>query len=154
MRAAHGQRDQKREPGGEPDEAEHEPSPLPPAGRSSGADSQPARRLARRAGPRWLTAGHLGSVTGARVATLYRHWPYGEPESWSGSRFRCAGQIALPEAALYHYKARVYDPYLGRFLQTDHIGYEYQIQRRICGGQPPIRITPSGVGRCSMRDFQ
>lgn len=40
------------------------------------------------------------------------------------SRFRYTSQIALPELALYHYKARVYDPGLGRFLQTDPVGYE------------------------------
>ncbi len=32
--------------------------------------------------------------------------------------------MALPEATLYHYKARVYDPAFGHFLQTDPIGYE------------------------------
>lgn len=40
---------------------------------------------------------------------------------WTGSRFRHTGQIALPEASLYHYKARVYDRVLGRFLQTDPV---------------------------------
>jgi RHS repeat-associated protein len=40
------------------------------------------------------------------------------------SRFRYTGQAALPELALYHYKARAYDPRLGRFLQNDPIGYE------------------------------
>ena len=49
--------------------------------------------------------------------------PYGEPNTWAGSRFRNTGQIALPEAQLYHYKARAYDPIQGRFLQTDPIGY-------------------------------
>ncbi|MEJ0058454.1 MAG: hypothetical protein WDM79_02175 [Terricaulis sp.] len=41
--------------------------------------------------------------------------PYGEPanDNWTGSRFRYTGQIALPEARLNHYKARVYDPVLG-----------------------------------------
>ena len=28
----------------------------------------------------------------------------------------------MPEAQLYHYKARAYDPATGRFLQTDPIG--------------------------------
>ena len=49
--------------------------------------------------------------------------PYGEPNTWAGSRFRYTAQIALPEAQLYHYKARAYDPTQGRFLQTDPIGY-------------------------------
>jgi len=74
----------------------------------------------------WLEADERGTViatsdaTGA--ATPYTYGPYGEPSTWSGSRFRYTGQIALPEGKLYHYKARVYDPGIGRFLQTDPIG--------------------------------
>ena len=33
------------------------------------------------------------------------------------------GQQWLPELGMYHYKARIYSPTLGRFLQTDPIGY-------------------------------
>ncbi len=74
-----------------------------------------------------LHADERGSViattdnTGA--ATVYTYGPYGEPNpSWTGSRFRYTGQTAIPEAHLYYYKARVYSPLLGRFLQTDPIG--------------------------------
>ena len=63
------------------------------------------------------TAGTTG------VVTPYTYGPYGEPASWAGSRFRYVGRVALPEAQLYHYKARAYDPATGRFLQTDPIGY-------------------------------
>ena len=77
--------------------------------------------------PRWLYADRQGSIIGTApssgVMTPYTYGPYGEPQSWAGSRFRYTGQIALPEAQLYHYKARVYDPAQGRFLQTDPIGY-------------------------------
>jgi uncharacterized protein RhaS with RHS repeats len=31
--------------------------------------------------------------------------------------------MAIPEAQLYHYRARAYDPMMGRFLQTDPIRY-------------------------------
>ncbi|GAM96817.1 wall associated protein [alpha proteobacterium U9-1i] len=74
---------------------------------------------------RHLVTDNLGSVIAASGAstTRYTYGPYGEPDAWTGSRFRYTGQITLPEVSLYHYKARVYDPALGRFLQTDPIGY-------------------------------
>lgn len=74
---------------------------------------------------RHLIADRQGSIiaeAGVGVAR-YQYGPYGEPNTWVGSRFRYTGQIALPELALYHYKARVYDPEIGRFLQTDPVGY-------------------------------
>src|SRR6201999_619070 len=83
--------------------------------------------------PRWLIADRQGSIiattNASGTATPYSYGPYGEPSAWTGgggamlSRFRYTGQIALPELQLYHYKARVYDPVLGRFLQTDPVGY-------------------------------
>jgi len=82
--------------------------------------------------PRWLHADDQGSVmaystsTGAE-GTIYGYGPYGEPDAtngWSGGRYRYTGQIMIPEAQLYYYKARVYDPKYGRFLQTDPVGYK------------------------------
>ena len=76
----------------------------------------------------WLHADERGSVIAtsndAGAVTPHAYGPYGEPNAWGGSRFGYTGQIALPEVALYHYKARAYDPASGRFLQTDPIGYE------------------------------
>src|SRR6185312_14206764 len=39
------------------------------------------------------------------------------------SRFQYTGQTWLPEIGIYYYKARLYNPAIGRFMQTDPIGY-------------------------------
>jgi len=97
---------------------------------------------------RYLITNHQGSVIAENGATtsLYRYGPYGEPDVWSGSRFRYTGQIALPEVQLYHYKARVYDPMLGRFLQTDPVGYEDGLNWYAFVGNDPLnRTDPAGL---------
>lgn len=74
----------------------------------------------------WLHADRQGSIIASSnasgVVTPYSYGPYGEPNDWTGPRFRYTGQVALPEMQAYYYKARIYDPAMGRFLQTDPIG--------------------------------
>ena len=89
----------------------------------------------------YLHADERGSViaasdnTGSAAANIYTYGPYGEPTAWTGSRFRYTGQTAIPEAHLYYYKARVYSPTLGRFLQTDPIGTKDDLNLYYIRGQ-------------------
>ncbi len=58
-------------------------------------------------------------------------------------------QTWLPEAGLYYYKARIYSPTLGRFLQTDPIGYGDGLNWYNYVGSDPINNTdPTGLQRC------
>lgn len=99
---------------------------------------------------RWFETDRLGSIVGVSDisgnVTPYTYGPYGEPQSWAGSRFRYTGQVALPEAQLYYYKARVYDPGMGRFLQTDPIGYDDGLNiYAYVHGDPLNSTDPSGL---------
>ncbi|MCP5510775.1 MAG: VCBS repeat-containing protein [Leptospiraceae bacterium] len=75
-----------------------------------------------------ITDGHgnvvSGGTFGGKSNIVYK--PYGEidREKSSGpdiTRFKYTGQEEDKETGLYYYKARYYDPMLGRFLQADSI---------------------------------
>jgi RHS repeat-associated protein len=77
---------------------------------------------------RSLVADNLGSITtvtnsSGTASYVDTYDDYGIPGASNTGRFQYAGQAWIPEIGLYYDKARTYSPTLGRFMQTDPIGY-------------------------------
>jgi len=100
---------------------------------------------------RWLLSDERGSVVSitdgaANALTTNTYDEYGQPGSANSGRFQYTGQMWLPQAQLYHYRARAYAPQLGRFMQTDPIGYKAGMNVYAYVGADPINlIDPLGL---------
>jgi RHS repeat-associated protein len=102
---------------------------------------------------RFLSSDERGSIisvsdsSGNRLA-VNAYDEYGIPAfgTLANQRFGYTGQMWLPDVGLWSYKARMYSPTLGRFMQSDPSGFNGGINLYGYAGNNPLNATdPLGL---------
>lgn len=117
------------------------------------ADDEPVAWYEGAAGDRrWFYTDERRSVVAVgdqagNASRILTYDEYGVPGASNRDlRYQYTGQLWLSEIGAYHYKARVYSPTLGRFLQPDPIGMAGGIHLYAYASNDPVnRSDPTGL---------
>ncbi len=101
----------------------------------------------------------LGSITSlkdinAKTIATYVYDSFGNTTPTEGifNSYRYTGREQDPETGLYYYRARYYDPSIGRFISEDPIGFDGGADfYAYVGNRPTSRIDPLGL--CPLSEY-
>ena len=90
----------------------------------------------------------MSNADGSLAEGPYAYDPYGNG-ALTGVPYKYTGRRLDPETNLYYYRARYYSASIGRFLQTDPVGYKDDIDwYAYVGNDPTDKTDPSGMNAC------
>jgi RHS repeat-associated protein len=91
---------------------------------------------------------------GLQTIAINTYDEYGVPGTNNLGRFSYTGQIWLPEIGLYYYKARMYAPKLGRFMQTDPTYLVDGVNMYAYVMNDPVNFAdPNGLGKIPAKEL-
>jgi len=97
----------------------------------------------------------MSDINGALSEGPYTYDAYGNTTATSGEPFKYTGQRLDPEIGCYYYRARIYCPAIGRFLQPDGVGYSAGMDvYTYTGDDPTDKADPMGLYNCKGSDSQ
>ena len=99
----------------------------------------------------------LSDSVGDTIQT-YEYSVYGqvaaEDPNFLANPYMFTGRRFDFETGLYYYRARYYNPYIGRFLQTDPVGYGAGMNLyAYCGNNPLVFVDPFGLISIAFADW-